>query len=246
MRTPDSDSIHTLDVDSHGNAYLASRPLGSAGDTPLVLYAMAPGPKNTSLELSGAPNSAGNLLMRNESGQGVILRGSQENASFLAATAGSNQYYGGEKNDGLYSGRDNDELDGGNGDDDYYFAEIHGEDIVTDSGGENTLHFTATGLKLEDIALSVEGNDLEIRAKGHQSNLVRINAWQGKIKGITVGHWSLEGANITPLAEAMNSFTAVDLSSHYPPGVEETMQRYWVTLHDDGTQFRMPATRNSS
>ena len=182
---------------------------------------MAPGPDNRLPELSGKLNSYGNLIMHNESGSGVILRGSQQGRNLLVATAGNNQLYGGRKGDGL---------DGGSGDDDYYFAEMHGQDVITDSGGENTLHFTAPGLRPEGIALSVEGNDLTIQAKGHHSNLVRVKKWQGTIKTIALGNaFRLKGSDIAALAETMAGFSAADKSgSSYAARVEEMIQRYWV------------------
>ena len=71
---------------------------------------------------------------------------------------GNNTFLGAYENDIMFSGSGNDTLIGGVGDDVYYFDFNHGNDIVKDTEGNNTLIFL-DAINSDDYGIAVSAND---------------------------------------------------------------------------------------
>ena len=172
---------------------------------------------------------------------GNEFHGTKNLQNLMIATGGNNTFYlgdkgdevhGGAQEDKFYSGKGNDVIYGEGGDDSYYFGKEHGEDIIMDSAGQLSLDFTAEGLGEDDVTLSVNGNDLEIRAKGNEdSNVVRIKEWEGRIGYITLDNRvRLAGDNINALINEMSALPSTELSPPFSARLEAVVQRYWISV----------------
>lgn len=99
-----------------------------------------------------------------------ILVGGLDN-DILIGGIGSDTLDGGAGNDLLVGGYDNDTLDGNVGDDKYLFYVDHGQDIITDSSGNDTI--VIGNVASTAVSFSQDGNDLLI-SYGTGSDQIRI------------------------------------------------------------------------
>ncbi len=86
---------------------------------------------------------------------------------------GNDDLRGGEGNDEITGGTGNDILSGGMGDDSYVYASGDGADIITETGGNDTLLFSA-GITLASLDFSESGSDLVIDTDGTGLNTITI------------------------------------------------------------------------
>jgi VCBS repeat-containing protein len=98
----------------------------------------------------------------------------------------SDQLFGGDGNDYLDSdggddlldgGRGGDNLNGGEGDDTYRFGAGYGQDVASDTDGDDSVLLTG-GLRVSDVSLARVGNDLQISINGTTDSL-RLSDWFG-------------------------------------------------------------------
>ncbi len=103
------------------------------------------------------------------------LTGSAHNDT-LRGNSDANILNGGDGNDSLDGQTGNDTLIGGDGDDSYHFAINDGVDTITESGGSDSIFLDAS-LTDDDIALFMDGDNLQIGHKLNGTDLITINSF---------------------------------------------------------------------
>lgn len=93
----------------------------------------------------------------------------------LYGDSGNDVLEGGEGDDVLYSDAGNDSLTGGDGRDTYYMAAGFGNDTIL-ADTSDTLVFSDSSLKIENLKVSNEGNDLLIGFATNKDTL-RLTDW---------------------------------------------------------------------
>jgi hypothetical protein len=88
--------------------------------------------------------------------------------------AGDDVLWSNAGNDILDGGRGDDQLAGGAGDDVYVHRRSGGDDLIDETGGQDTVRFGA-GIAPRDVAVSRHGNDLLLSTRANGS--VTINGW---------------------------------------------------------------------
>ena len=250
MNEEEPSHLSVRDITGETRRFFRSQSKGTyLSDTPVFMK------DNAQLELTYASGSlvldARNRRLTEENDQPTVIvdksqagnefHGTKNLQNLMIATGGNNTFYlgdkgdevhGGAQEDKFYSGKGNDVIYGEGGDDSYYFGKEHGEDIIMDSAGQLSLDFTAEGLGEDDVTLSVNGNDLEIRAKGNEdSNVVRIKEWEGRIGYITLDNRvRLAGDNINALINEMSALPPTELSTPFFARLEAVVQRYWIPV----------------
>jgi VCBS repeat-containing protein len=77
--------------------------------------------------------------------------------------------------DYLDGGAGNDNLNGGDGDDTYAFGAGYGQDLASDTAGNDSVLLTG-GLRVSDVSLARDGNDLRISINGTTDSLL-LSGW---------------------------------------------------------------------
>ncbi len=207
----------------------------------LTLLAAAEGGQLLKVNDNGAGDPGVAAVINDMTGLGNVFQGIKNVRNLMVARGGNNTFMLGNKGDEAHSGRGEDHYYSGTGNDlildkgghnHYYFGRQHGHDRLMVKGVQS-LHFTASGLEPDDISLSVSGTTLEIRTKGNESNLVEVDAWEGRIRDITLGRWHLKGADISALMEAVAGFSAAERNNPHSRQIEDMIQRYWTVSSAD-------------
>jgi len=93
----------------------------------------------------------------------------EDHSQFLKGLAGNDSIIGGRGDDVLAGGTGNDMLSGGNGDDLYIFNRGDGSDVISETGGGNTLAF-GDGIKLSNLRVENIDGSLQITLLDEQGN----------------------------------------------------------------------------
>ena len=217
--------IVTLDIVTLGinandsSACILNAPPGPAEDNPLMaLYAA------TKKILLDGRGRTGNTRIRSESAQGAVMHGGDEN-NLLVATAGDNEFYGNRMADEMYSA---------DGNDTYWFDAHHGHDVITDTGGNDTLRFTSKSVTPYTMVLYRVQNDLKIIFRDYDDDSVTIKNYYhsdgNRIEHIQAGQYKITGPDISSLASAMASFGAPERPDFYCPAITQTISDHWQLI----------------
>ena len=114
--------------------------------------------------------------------------------------------HGDDGDDVLVGGRGSDTLDGGDGDDIYVFSGEWGIDTITkDMDGTDVI--SLSGLSIEDINITAEGNILVISQKNSSNNKILINeAYQGGIVDSPIESIQFSNGNIISINKLAELF----------------------------------------
>ena len=193
--------------ESDGAVKLFSQPLIGESPAPEILYT-----GTTNITLGTAERVEGQRLI-SMSSQGALLRGGK-GRDFLMATAGKNQFEGGQGND---------EMAGGEGDDLYIFRPGEGKDTLTDYGGNDTLMFE--GRQKEELHFSQAGNNLMI-IPGNAKDSLTITHQFTEDKQQAIECIKLNDGSYLLLAEAIVAFRT-GIQNHSPVSLQQHLNLAW-------------------
>ncbi|MBF0120954.1 MAG: hypothetical protein HQK79_19160 [Desulfobacterales bacterium] len=123
---------------------------------------------------------------------------------------GGNDFISGSSaNDILNGGTGNDTLEGGNGNDTYVYNSKDGQDVITDTGGTDTLRF-GDGITKDDIALFIQNSNLFIGV-ADEGKISTINSQSMSDAGIEIIKLSddsfLSSTDINTIIQDMAAFS---------------------------------------
>ncbi|CAC9660911.1 Alkaline phosphatase (EC 3.1.3.1) [uncultured Gammaproteobacteria bacterium] len=140
----------------------------------------------------------------------------------LQGLAGDDTIYAEAGNDIIIGGVGNDTLDGGTGNDTYNFNLGDGNDTIVDTQGVDTIMF-GEGIKISDVSITKEGNDLLLTINGQDSILLKDTTENRVIERIMFADGAMWHIN-----EAHDNFNASTKGRVYLQG--EALEGQTLTL----------------
>ncbi|WP_342221162.1 FG-GAP-like repeat-containing protein [Candidatus Fukatsuia endosymbiont of Tuberolachnus salignus] len=238
-----SETHHVIElyVDD-ANQVSLGRVNATAGNDRVVIY------NGTALSNNQLDVLAGDDMVADYSGRNHTLNGGEgndilwveEGDNILDGGTGTDFLYGGLGNDILSGGRDNDTLEAGKGDDIYQFANGDGHDIITESGGEDTLAFVSVSITKEKIWLEKQDKSLKVLIRGADNGtvtgsvLIKNYYSQPKysVETIKAGGYQLSGENIAQMVSVMSTLSSVQgsMPSLQNHNLRAQINTLWATV----------------
>ncbi|MDR0702966.1 MAG: hypothetical protein LBF61_11335, partial [Azoarcus sp.] len=183
----------------------------------------------------------GNDTLRGNDGKDTLDGGNDADILYagrgndlLRGGGGNDRLYGEAGNDVFYGGKGSDILADTQGDDTYFFALGDGADTILDTQGNDALVFdNVAHTDLWFAQTGVNGRNLEISVLGANDKITVTDWFLGasrQIEHIQAGEYTLDGAEVAALVEALADFDATPVDEGdgvLLPSPDDILAAYW-------------------